>query len=262
MDWAGSRDPNFLKGFIMGTKGIGGHFSFRFTSLLATSALAVFSTLGTGCQSKMYDENTALREQNRELQAKVDERNQIMQSAMPVSNVVAPDARPATPPPAAPVAPMPAPLAPAPTPVSVQGDPAVPVGGADLSGLNTTEDKVTGAMTVKFLGDELFDPGKATLKESSKKDLNKVAAALKKQYAARPVHIEGHTDSDPIKHSKWSSNMELSKARADEVRRYLVTKGVNAAMVSTQGFGDTKPKSTNPADKAQNRRVEIVVLAK
>jgi flagellar motor protein MotB len=244
----------------MGTKGIGGISSYRFTGLLAASALAVFSTLGSGCQSKMYDENTALREQNRELQAKVDERNTLLQSAMPVSNVVTPDVRPVTPPPAPPVAPTPAAPVLA-SPVSLQADPPAP-GISDLTGLDTTENKVTGTMTVKFLGDELFDPGLATLKESSKKDLNKVAAALKKQYAARPVHIEGHTDSDPIKHSKWSSNMELSKARADEVRRYLVSRGVNASTVSTQGFGDTKPKSTNPADKAKNRRVEIVVLAK
>jgi chemotaxis protein MotB len=239
--------------------GFGWTFSHRCTGILATSALAVISTLGSGCQNKMYDENTALREQNRELQAKIDERNQIMQ-AVPVSNVVTPDMRPATPS-APPVAPPPA--TPVPTPVSALADPPVPaIGGGELAGLDTTENKVTGTMTVKFLGDELFDPGLATLKESSKKDLNKVAAALKKQYAARPIHIEGHTDSDPIKHSKWGSNMELSKARADEVRRYLVSKGVNPAMVSTQGFGDTKPKSNNPAEKAQNRRVEIVVLAK
>ncbi len=243
----------------MGTKGISGLFSHHFTGFLAASALAVFSTLGAGCQNKMYDENTALREQNRELQAKLDERNQIMQSAVPVSNVVTPEAKPATPPPA-PIA-APAPAAAPVLPISSQAD--VPaLSGSDLSGLDTTENRITGTMTVKFLGDELFGPGLATLKESSKKDLNKVAAALKKQYAARPVHIEGHTDSDPIKHSKWSSNMEFSKARADEVRRYLVSKGVNASLVSTQGFGDTKPKSTNPAQKSQNRRVEIVVLAK
>jgi flagellar motor protein MotB len=245
----------------MGTKIIGGIkggvFSHRFTGILATSALAVFSTLGTGCQSKMYDENTALREQNRELQAKIDERNQILQTAVPVSNVLTPAA-----PPPAPVM-TPQPPAPAPAPQSIMADPPAPaITGGDLAGLDTTENKVTGTMTVKFLGDELFDPGLATLKESSKRDLNKVAAALKKQYSSRPVHIEGHTDSDPIKHSKWGSNMELSKARADEVRRYLISKGVNSAMVSTQGFGDTKPKSSNPADKAQNRRVEIVVLAK
>jgi flagellar motor protein MotB len=246
----------------MGTTGIGGISSYRFTGFLAASALAVFSTLGTGCQNKMYDENTALREQNRELQAKIDERNTLMQSAMPVSNVVTPaEVRPVTPPPLAPVVPPPAPVTV--SPVSVQPEPpALPIGGSDLTGLDTTENKITGTMTVKFLGDELFDPGQATLKESSKKDLNKVAAALKKQYSSRPVHIEGHTDSDPIKHSKWASNMELSKARADEVRRYLVSKGVNASQVSTQGFGDTKPKSTKPTDKAKNRRVEIVVLAK
>ena len=82
--------------------------------------VAVFSTLGTGCQNKMYDEKTALREQNRELQAKVDERNTLLQSAMPVSNIVTPDVRPVAPPPA-PVAPPPAGTRV--SPVSIVADP-------------------------------------------------------------------------------------------------------------------------------------------
>jgi chemotaxis protein MotB len=128
-----------------------------------------------------------------------------------------------------------------------------------LSGLDVTENKAAGTTTVNFLGDALFDSGKATLKETAKANLDKVAAALKKQYAGKQVRVEGHTDSDPIVHSKWKSNMELSKARADAVRDYLVKKGVDAAIVSTQGYGESKPKG---ADKAKNRRVEIVVVSR
>ena len=83
---------------------------------------------------------------------------------------------------------------------------------------------------------------------------------MKKQYAGKPVHVQGHSDSDPIKHSTWKSNQELSEARAKAVRDYLVSKGVSMSHVTAEGFGDSKPKS--PTDKAKNRRVEVVVLTK
>jgi flagellar motor protein MotB len=98
------------------------------------------------------------------------------------------------------------------------------------------------------------------LKESSKASLDKVAAALKKQYPGKPVKVQGHTDADPIVHSKWSSNMELSKARADAVRSYLVAKGVDGGSVIAEGFGESKPK--DPREKSKNRRVEIVVVTR
>jgi flagellar motor protein MotB len=71
--------------------------------------------------------------------------------------------------------------------------------------------------------------------------------------------VEGHTDSDPIKVSQWKSNQELSEARADAVKKYLVSKGVDANSVSTSGLGSSRPKSN---DKAANRRVEIVVVTR
>ena len=76
--------------------------------------------------------------------------------------------------------------------------------------------------------------------------------------------MQGHTDSDPIKHSKWASNQELSKARAEAVRKYLLDKGVDASHVAAEGLGDSKPKDagTTAAAKAKNRRVEIVVVTR
>ena len=70
--------------------------------------------------------------------------------------------------------------------------------------------------------------------------------------------MDGHTDSTPIRVSNWKSNQELSEARAAAVKDYLISKGVPASRITTKGWGDTKPRST---DLAKNRRVEIVLLA-
>jgi flagellar motor protein MotB len=173
-----------------------------------------------------------------------------------------------TPPPA----PAPAPAQPQPEPaanVISPVKPAVSIGGpstvtpeaaVDLGSNDVSFDRATGTTTVNFVGDALFDSGKATLKDSAKKNLDKMAAALKKQYAGKSVKVNGFSDSDPIRHSKWKSNQELSEARAKAVRDYLVLKGVNGSLVSFTGFGEAQPKSTT--DKAKNRRVEIQVASR
>lgn len=102
-------------------------------------------------------------------------------------------------------------------------------------------------------GDVLFDSGQVTIKSAAKKQLDKIAAEIRNSYSGADIRIEGYTDSDPIRKSKWGSNEALSQARADAVRDYLASKGVNATAI---GMGSTNAKST----KAASRRVEIVVL--
>ncbi|MEM7286128.1 MAG: flagellar motor protein MotB [Actinomycetota bacterium] len=75
--------------------------------------------------------------------------------------------------------------------------------------------------------------------------------------------IEGHTDNVPTNGSQWPSNWELSTARATNVLRYLLEiEGLPAARLSASGFADTRPRDTNdtPEGRAQNRRVEVVIL--
>jgi flagellar motor protein MotB len=88
-----------------------------------------------------------------------------------------------------------------------------------------------------------------------RKELDRIASKLTKNYRGAAIRIEGHTDSDPIKRSKWSSNDALSQARADAVKKYLVSKGVSASRLESIGYGSSQPKGT----KATSRRVEIVV---
>jgi len=112
--------------------------------------------------------------------------------------------------------------------------------------------------------DILFASGKATLTASGKAALDKIVADLRKTYAGLPVRVYGYTDNDPIKKSKnlWQDNLDLSANRAMAVTRYLIEKGIAAETVETVAMGATHyvAKNDTSADKAKNRRVEIVVI--
>ncbi|MBS0195672.1 MAG: OmpA family protein [Planctomycetes bacterium] len=113
-----------------------------------------------------------------------------------------------------------------------------------------------GNMRARLSGDVLFAPGQATLKADSKKSLDRIANTIKTKYSGHNVRVEGYTDSDPIKKSKFPSNDALSEARAQAVEKYLASKGISAGRIEAVGYGSSKPKST----KAASRRVEIVIL--
>ena len=113
-----------------------------------------------------------------------------------------------------------------------------------------------GRMVAEISGDILFASGQTTLKADAKKKLDSIARELNGRYSGNDVRIEGHTDSDPIKKSKWGTNEALSKARAEAVLEYLQSKGVSGGRMSTVGKGSSEPKST----KAASRRVDIIIL--
>jgi outer membrane protein OmpA-like peptidoglycan-associated protein len=70
------------------------------------------------------------------------------------------------------------------------------------------------------------------------------------------LEIDGHTDSD----GGDVYNLNLSQARADEVKRQLVASGIPAKRLTTKGFGAAKPikPNTTATGKAENRRVEFI----
>ena len=210
----------------------------RLTALLWAGALL---SVGTGCANRMHEENRDLHSQNRELQARLDERNASTpaEDPEPASRVMEPITQP--PPATQQIA------RPAPTPPQIEGT-------------ETTQDVAAGTVTVRVPGDVLFDPGQATIRTAAKTTLDKVAAALKKDYSGKQIRVEGHTDADPIRVSKWKSNQELSEARAAAVKQYLAQKGVDGNSLTTRGFAADKPRSQT--DKSLNRRVEIVVVTR
>jgi len=118
-------------------------------------------------------------------------------------------------------------------------------------------------LVITVVGDVLFDSGKAKIRPQSYPILNKVATVLNENVPELKVGIEGHTDNQPIRHSGWKTNWELSTARALSVLHYLVdNKGVYPERISAIGYGEFRPvASNNTKDGRQlNRRVEIVIL--
>ncbi len=125
-------------------------------------------------------------------------------------------------------------------------------------------DAAAGTVTVTLRNDILFSPGFASLKKGTSVELNHIISVLKSQYAGSLIDVVGHTDSDPIKKSKWKDNWELSAQRSLTVTRYLVKGGITDSKVRAIGRGATVPVAPNnsSSNKAKNRRVEIVVHLK
>jgi outer membrane protein OmpA-like peptidoglycan-associated protein len=104
--------------------------------------------------------------------------------------------------------------------------------------------------------DVLFDTGKADLKPSARERLAKVSGILI-AYPDIHVEIDGYTDST----GSLEFNERLSQQRAEAVRSYLSSQGVNSSTITTQGFGPSQPIASNDTatGRQQNRRVELVV---
>ena len=80
--------------------------------------------------------------------------------------------------------------------------------------------------------------------------------------ADRQIKVAGHTANQHIRHYEYTHSWELSSARAVAVVLHLVENGMNAANLSSAGYADTQPVSSNEtADGRElNRRIEIVLL--
>jgi chemotaxis protein MotB len=106
----------------------------------------------------------------------------------------------------------------------------------------------------------LFDSGKAVLKESSFQTLNDFIGLI--NTVPNPISIEGHTDNVPIHNSAFSSNWELSAARASSVLHYFESHQVKPERMQFTGFGEYRPLYPNDTSEHRqaNRRVTIVVL--
>jgi outer membrane protein OmpA-like peptidoglycan-associated protein len=112
-------------------------------------------------------------------------------------------------------------------------------------------------LKVNLSSNVLFVSGKSSLKKQSYKALSEVVMLLD-AYSENKVVIEGHTDSV----GRASFNQKLSVKRADGVYQYLVKKGIDSKRITVIGFGETKPiaKNSTRQGRAQNRRVEIIIL--
>jgi flagellar motor protein MotB len=136
-----------------------------------------------------------------------------------------------------------------PTPTAVAN-----TGFGGIEGIET--ETRAGAIAVRVPGDVLFASGKAELRATSKRTLDQIASVLRQRYGGNTIRVEGYTDTDPIRKSKWKDNLELSAHRAMSVLRYLASQGVSEERMYAGAFGEHHPRET----KAKSRRVEIVVV--
>jgi chemotaxis protein MotB len=110
-----------------------------------------------------------------------------------------------------------------------------------------------------------YDSGDAAIKPDNYKVLDQLIDYLHTSGDMRMIRIEGHADNveiGPSLKSRYPSNLELSKVRANGVLRYLIEKGgVEPERISAVGLGDTKPTATNTVEEGRmrNRRVEILL---
>jgi OOP family OmpA-OmpF porin len=88
--------------------------------------------------------------------------------------------------------------------------------------------------------------------------LDEVAKVIQENPHVQKVNVEGHASDE----GDENYNLTLSKARAEAVRLYLVSKGVSADRLSSAGFGETKPLVANdtPENREKNRRVEFNIV--
>ncbi|WMJ74485.1 OmpA family protein [Cytophagaceae bacterium ABcell3] len=103
----------------------------------------------------------------------------------------------------------------------------------------------------------LFESGKDIIVASSFSSLDELAKVLVNNPHYK-LHLEGHTDNV----GDDEANLILSQNRAKSVKRYLAQKGVKEHRISTDGFGESKPKATNDTAEGRklNRRVEMNII--
>jgi len=102
-----------------------------------------------------------------------------------------------------------------------------------------------------------FATGKATLTQDSHHRLDVVVEYMKYKKSAN-IEVSGHTDNVGNKRA----NKKLSQDRAEAVRAYLVSKGIDGARIKAIGYGDEKPIAPNdtPEGREKNRRIEATEL--
>ncbi|MEM1107470.1 MAG: OmpA family protein [Planctomycetota bacterium] len=203
------------------------------TTKLLGLGLLVFAVISTGCGPEMQrlrDERNALFSQNQEAQDLIDDLRRANDALNNENAALRNDLAGAS--------------------VAVDDNAFAGVGGG------VTASATDQAVTVSVPGDLLFAPGKVALNNASKSTLASIASIIEAEYPGRRVRVEGYTDTDPIKKSGWTDNLQLSLERSAAVYRFLEEQGLPAELMYAAGFGAQKPKET----KKLSRRVEIVVI--
>lgn len=128
---------------------------------------------------------------------------------------------------------------------------------ASLGNDNVTINNTGDRLIVTLPQDILFASGSSAVRPDLQRNLGAVASNLQ-AYPNSTIQVIGHTDSD----GEAGFNQQLSESRANAVAGVLLNNGISNARVQAFGRGESQPVASNlnPQGKAQNRRVEIVIL--
>jgi len=129
----------------------------------------------------------------------------------------------------------------------------------NMSGEVQVDTTIEGALI--SLGEQLlFTPGTMDLNPSAYTSLDQVVDMLKEE--DNDIRVVGYTDDTPSSDPRYTSNWELSTARALLVAQYMIDKGIAPERMSIAGQGENNPLFPNTDEESRrlNSRVEIVVL--
>ncbi len=115
-------------------------------------------------------------------------------------------------------------------------------------------------MVVSFRASTFFEANSTDLNAKGIEELTRFSKLI--FLLPNRIQIEGHTNN--LEPKNWSSNWELSGARAAKVARFFVDNGMDPTKIIAKGFGSTRPKFSNdsPTKRKLNNRVEVIVLGK
>lgn len=122
--------------------------------------------------------------------------------------------------------------------------------------------RLQGAIKYTINSRLLFPSGSWRVSQNGKQLISQFASKLA-AHQQEMLLVNGYTDNVPIgaqlKRRGITTNVELSQKRADAVKDYLISQGVNASMVTAHGYGAANPIASNstPEGRAKNRRVEL-----
>lgn len=106
-----------------------------------------------------------------------------------------------------------------------------------------------------------FDSGRAEIKTEPQKKLIEIGKIMNQ--LDNYIRVEGHTDNVPISNGQFSSNWQLSSARAANVTQFLITNsGIQPQKLSAVGYSEYRPILDNSTEegRAKNRRVDIIIV--
>lgn len=128
---------------------------------------------------------------------------------------------------------------------------------ASLGNQNVQITNTGDRLIVTLPQDILFATGSSAVRPDLQRDLGAVASNLQ-AYPNSTIQVIGHTDSD----GEAAFNQQLSESRANAVASILLGNGISNSRIQAFGRGESQPVSSNlnAEGKAQNRRVEIVIL--